>query len=417
LSEILPETLPEIKKTEETKIEGTGQPRSQQLENSDTQKSAELIVLLPFFFKIAQEQEKFSSVPHQSASSKFTALNTEVLKEIFDKGFLDENKLVEVASKLNDELKKEFQLAQGLDKNTIQDFAQVTTEQKVQIPKWIEDGLNKIQNNVQSRIQNHIQNNIQNTKQNEVYDLAFKQMQKSVKEETKTETKTEMKTGIKTENLSEVGVLDKEVVRNSSKDFESGIVKADNTKGLNAGNGGEKFLQAYFNTQRMFQAPSSSYFVTASKEKLQAFHRVHLNEFAAFVRDFSIELMPRGEKMARLSLEPPELGRLELEVKVKDKKVEIVAKVEKPEAFHEIRQHLHQIKTHFEEAGLQLKDFQLSLAENLAGGGEFFTEKKGEGKSSDKEKRQRPVELGSIENEVVDNIPLINNKGSYYYIV
>jgi flagellar hook-length control protein FliK len=177
-----------------------------------------------------------------------------------------------------------------------------------------------------------------------------------------------------------------------------------------------QFLQAYFHAQQGLKSFSPEHLIAVSKENFQPFHKVPLSELANFIRDFSIELLPEGEKMARLSLEPPELGRLELEVKVKDKKVEVVARVEKPEVLHEIRQRLHQIKTHFEEAGLQLKDFQLSLAENLAGGGELFAEKRGEERSSGRERRQKTVEVAGIEGESRESSPLVNLKGSHYYI-
>lgn len=88
-------------------------------------------------------------------------------------------------------------------------------------------------------------------------------------------------------------------------------------------------------------------------------HRVSLDHLSNFIKDFSTELFPTGEKRARIQLEPPELGKMELEVKVLDKEVEIRAKVEKPETFAQLQQDLAQLKSQLEELGLRLKEFEL----------------------------------------------------------
>lgn len=88
-------------------------------------------------------------------------------------------------------------------------------------------------------------------------------------------------------------------------------------------------------------------------------HRVSLDNLSSFIKDFSTELFPTGEKRARIQLEPPELGKMELEVKVLDKEVEIRARVEKPDTFAQLQQDLAQLKSQLEELGLRLKEFEL----------------------------------------------------------
>lgn len=93
----------------------------------------------------------------------------------------------------------------------------------------------------------------------------------------------------------------------------------------------------------------------------RVFHRVPVGEFLNFVKEFSAELLPSGERRANIQLEPPELGRLELEIKVVDHEVELKVRVEKPETYAQFQQDLAQLKNNFEELGLRLKDIQLSL--------------------------------------------------------
>lgn len=93
----------------------------------------------------------------------------------------------------------------------------------------------------------------------------------------------------------------------------------------------------------------------------RVFHRVPVGEFLNFVKEFSAELLPSGERRANIQLEPPELGRLELEIKVVDHEVEMKVRVEKPETYAQFQQDLAQLKNNFEELGLRLKDIQLSL--------------------------------------------------------
>ncbi len=384
--------------------------------------SIDLIMLLPFFFKLAQEnsiQENTTQKNHEELGSGtngikevevFTFLNKEVLKEIAFKGIPDEKHLVEIAKKLdrlieeNPQLVENVFLAKLFKKIDKKEFSQAFNRNNTMQTKG---------DNVPSY------EGIDSKGLKSFYELALSNSE-NFKEESKNRGKEGNIFNIKDIKQSLNSEIEKLEVQHSEIKKEESVkeaIKENITADRRGSSIEDKFLQAYFNIHKGFQPASfQQHFAMVSKQNPQTFHKVHLNELATFIKDFSVELLPEGEKMARLTLEPPDLGRLDLEVKVKDKKVEILAKVEKPEALHEIRQHLHQIKVHFEEAGLQLKEFQLSLAENLAGGGEFFAERKGEGKSSDKERKQGSIEVGGIEGEAVETAPLINQKGHYYYI-
>jgi flagellar hook-length control protein FliK len=141
-------------------------------------------------------------------------------------------------------------------------------------------------------------------------------------------------------------------------------------------------------------------------------------EFLQFVKDFTMELLPEGEKKALIKLEPPELGSLHLEIKVKHKEVEIIAKVDRPEALHELKAHLHHIKNTLEEMGLNLKDFQLSLGTGF--------DSSPFAKEFDKSHKEKNFGKGRIGIEEIEGISsgaeetkevFRNSKGNYYYIV
>ena len=73
------------------------------------------------------------------------------------------------------------------------------------------------------------------------------------------------------------------------------------------------------------------------------------------IKDMVLEIQPYGEKKALIKIETPEMGFLDLEIKVKNKEVKIIAKIERIELLQEIKQNLHNIKTSLEESGLILK--------------------------------------------------------------
>ena len=414
--------------------EEDSQDKGKQGENQQTG----LLLLLPFIFRLAQNrdivQDKQTVSEKENISSELAFFNREILKELVFKGMPDDTHLIALAEKLKNFTEDKVQLADNkavesifVQKDSIQDntidlqgktqVKDIRQEVKQLLAKIFDENKSDKGNEFDFSRNVYSQKNEKQASLSNFFKLAFHEVEKFNSKNNftfHTNSSKEMKAAFK-EEISQ-NFQEARVENSVEKGVEQSIARGKN-EGFKSNSIEERVLQAYFSVQRDFQPVSlEQQFAMISKQNSRVFHKVHLNELASFIKNFSVELLPEGEKMARLSLEPPELGRLDLEVKVKDKKVEIVAKVEKPEALHEIRQHFHHIKTHFEEAGLQLKEFQLSLAENLAGGGEFLADKKGEGRSSEREKKQAAMEVAGVENEAGETMPLINQKGSYYYI-
>lgn len=110
--------------------------------------------------------------------------------------------------------------------------------------------------------------------------------------------------------------------------------------------------------------------------------KVQAGEIHHFVKELTIEIVPSGERRAIVQLEPPELGKMELEVKVQNGEVEVHARVEKLETLSHLQQDFSQIKTQLEDLGLRLKDFQISLGlspegKNFGNGEEKGNQRKG----------------------------------------
>lgn len=105
--------------------------------------------------------------------------------------------------------------------------------------------------------------------------------------------------------------------------------------------------------------------------------RVAAEDIHHFVKELTIEIVPTGERRATVQLEPPELGKMELEVKVQNGEVEVHARVEKPETLSHLQQDLSQIKTQLEDLGLRLKDLQISLGLSPEGKNFSHGEEKG----------------------------------------
>ncbi len=137
---------------------------------------------------------------------------------------------------------------------------------------------------------------------------------------------------------------------------------------------------------------------------------LRLENFAEVIKNFTIELKPSGEKRAEFELEPPELGKLELKVKVKEGEVEILVRVEKAETLSLLRNELTQIRNDLEALGLKLKDLQLSLG--FSGEGNPFAER-GEG---DKRGLNRE-KAGKLWIEKKEEEPSFFPKGRLYKIV
>ena len=169
-----------------------------------------------------------------------------------------------------------------------------------------------------------------------------------------------------------------------------------------------------------YQSLDLNTFVRVINKKVKPFNENGLtSEFLQFVKRFTTEVYPRGERVAIIDLEPPSLGKMHLEVKVKHKEVELVIKVEKPEVLHELQAHIHHIKQGLEEAGFQLKDTTFSLTSSFEGGllREGFSERREENRGSEAKKETTRIERVSSE-EVVEVREKIfkNEKGKYYYI-
>ena len=139
--------------------------------------------------------------------------------------------------------------------------------------------------------------------------------------------------------------------------------------------------------------------------------------FLEMVKEMSLEIQPEGEKRAFIKLEPPEIGFLDLEIKVKDKNIEIIARVEKPELLQEIKHNLYYIKAGLEESGLNLKDIQLFLGSNFNSKNlvkDFSKEERNYSQRTEVEEIKEIDEKG-LKNR--DLIRFYNRNGKYYYIV
>lgn len=145
--------------------------------------------------------------------------------------------------------------------------------------------------------------------------------------------------------------------------------------------------------------------------KTVSFHKLP-DEFFEIIKDMTFEIQPEGEKKVFIKLEPPDMGFLDLEIKTKNKDIEIIVRVEKPEVMQDIKNSLHHIRASLEESGLNLKNFQLFL-------GSGFDERALAKNFEDNKKYSYRQELEEIENKNLEEKELIrfyNVNGKYYYI-
>lgn len=139
--------------------------------------------------------------------------------------------------------------------------------------------------------------------------------------------------------------------------------------------------------------------------------------FLEMIKEMSLEIQPEGEKKAFIKLEPPEMGSLDLEIKVKDKNIEIIARVEKPELLQELKHNLHLIKAGLEDSGFNLKEIQLFLGSNFNDKNlvkDFSKEKRNYSQKAEVE------DVKEIDKKAFKNWDLLkfyNRNGKYYYIV
>lgn len=140
--------------------------------------------------------------------------------------------------------------------------------------------------------------------------------------------------------------------------------------------------------------------------------RLEMADVHRFIKDFTVEIAPSGERKAIVQLEPPELGRMEIKVHVKDGEVEIRAQVEKPETLAQLQQDLSQIKTQLEDLGLRLKDLQISLGLSPEGRNFSNNEERDNSKESNRKEEAGPPPMEGGEPK-----PSLYHKGRLYRIV
>ncbi len=155
-------------------------------------------------------------------------------------------------------------------------------------------------------------------------------------------------------------------------------------------------------------------------EKININFQNFSEEIVEFIKNIFLKLQPQGVNKVLIRLEPPEMGVLELEIRVKSKEVEIIAKIEKPEVFQEIRQNLNNMKVILENSGMVLKDFQMFLVTD------FYNSKMAPynfGKENRKNNESR-YSIEKVENIFDDTIQennriesFYNKNGNYYFIV
>ncbi len=139
--------------------------------------------------------------------------------------------------------------------------------------------------------------------------------------------------------------------------------------------------------------------------------------FLEMIKEMSLEIQPEGEKRAFIKLEPPEIGSLDLEIKVKNKNIEIIVRVEKPELLQEMKHNLHLIKTGLEESGFNLKEIQLFLSSNFNDKNLVKDFSKEERNYSQKTEVEEIKEIDEKRFKNKDLIKFYNRNGKYYYIV
>jgi hypothetical protein len=142
-------------------------------------------------------------------------------------------------------------------------------------------------------------------------------------------------------------------------------------------------------------------------------HKITLRELPDFVRNLVLEVHPQGEQKARLELFPPELGRLDIEVRVENGEVSVVGKLENPQAYQDILKEVPVIKTHLEELGLKVKELVFTLTSGNANLPYHGNRQPKENKGGLSVKNNSKLLTQRIPKEET----LVNPKGRYYYIV
>ena len=163
------------------------------------------------------------------------------------------------------------------------------------------------------------------------------------------------------------------------------------------------------------EGPSTLAMHSADKTQARSLlpHKLTLQELPDFVRNLVFEVHPQGEQKARLELFPPELGRLDIEVRVENGEVSVIGKLENPQAYQDILKEAPVIKTHLEELGLKVKELVFTLTSgdaNLPYHGDRQPKENKEGLSVKNNSKLLTQRIPKEET-------LVNAKGRYYYIV
>jgi hypothetical protein len=163
------------------------------------------------------------------------------------------------------------------------------------------------------------------------------------------------------------------------------------------------------------EGPSTLGMHSADKTQARSLlpHKLTLRELPDFVRKLVFEVHPQGEQKARLELFPPELGRLDIEVRVENGEVSVIGKLENPQAYQDILKEAPVIKTHLEELGLKVKELVFTLTSgdaNLAYHGDRQPKENKDGLSVKNNSKLVTQRIPKEES-------LVNAKGRYYYIV
>ena len=192
----------------------------------------------------------------------------------------------------------------------------------------------------------------------------------------------------------------KEFLVEKSKPFESKSLERDNL---------------FILLTQTEEAPSTLAMHNADKPQARSLltHKLTLQELPDFVRNLVFEVHPQGEQRARLELFPPELGRLDIEVRMENGEVSVVGKLENPQAYQDILKEAPVIKTHLEELGLKVKELVFTLT---SGDANLLYHR-------DRQPRENRDGLSVKNNSklLTQRLPkeetLVNAKGRYYYIV
>ncbi len=212
--------------------------------------------------------------------------------------------------------------------------------------------------------------------------------------------------------------ISKEEVRKGITDFKEEI-KSKGVDGVRAEGNLLKSKEVFDSGGNINEILLNVQTHTGLEDRVGSVHHVRFmegtrlsNDFLQFVKNLTLEVLPQGEKKAFLKLEPPDLGSLDLEIKIKDKDVRIVVRADRVEVLNELRNNINHIKNSLQEMGLNLRDFQFYLGSGMESG-YFDSPEKRENDNFLNSSFKEVEEVGKPEPKQV----LVNRNGKIYYIV